>query len=302
MCMAGTLGAGKTLSAVYAGLRHFFRHGRKIFSNITLFGIPFYRVDSFDDMNKIKGNPRSNVNNPLDFKQAFSEAVFIGDELWMYAMARVSKAVMNRIVNLILAKSRKRGITILYTSQDPKQVDKFIRTNTDLYGYPVVSPDMMTCRIMIMTNQMGKLQPYDHWTFRTVEVMYHYNSWEEAPDFKFKDDKEISLEFYPIWVNPCIERSFYEFQSKIGYPFEYLKSLLEVTIFNSTTALLKRLPSVPFEEDEYHLILRNLAMESEFKWLTYPRFKYNDGDKNDIIKEYLETLQNEAERITKGTD
>lgn len=283
MCFSGALGAGKTLSAVYATLKHFFKHGRIVYSNIELYNVPYYPVDSFEDLNNMRESDER-------------EAVALLDELWMIAQARVSKSIMNRITNLILLKSRKRGIHILYTAQDPKSIDRYIRNVTDHYAFPTISVDRMTCRMLLFVNNQGKLLPNSsqpQWAFETPFVYCHYNSWQEAPDFNFRDSFPLTLRLNPIWKNPSLKKGLKEFLKTNFYREEDIIYMYNEIIHTSTISLLEKLLELKdyySNEDKEYFKATLLDVEPAFDFIYLP--KINGDIKNKSFEEFLLEMRN----------
>lgn len=93
--------------------------GRDIFSNYNLYGIPFTKVKSLEDLENMR------------------DGFFAADELWLWLDARTSTKQINKVTSDILLKSRKRGLTYCFTSQNMKQLDTRVRNVLDFTVYPV---------------------------------------------------------------------------------------------------------------------------------------------------------------------
>lgn len=166
--IVGELGAGKTLALTYLAARNRLQ-GKQIYANYKL---NFAYVP---------------VTNPLQIS-SMKEGFFAADELWTWADSRASGSKKNKFITPILAKSRKRGIHIGYTTQYFKQIDVRIRMVTDFIGIPVISKDMKRCVLNIYTNYSGKLMKT--YKFNTEDVFSLYDTNEEVVDFEFDEDQK----------------------------------------------------------------------------------------------------------------
>jgi len=119
--VSGNLGSGKTLTATYLASRYFME-GKKIYSNYALKMIPHERIYSIRELNNIR------------------EGVFIADELWTWIDSRLSQKAVNKVTSLVLAKSRKRDLTIVWTAQIVGSIEKRIRLLTEKILFPETYP------------------------------------------------------------------------------------------------------------------------------------------------------------------
>jgi hypothetical protein len=186
--IVGELGAGKTLALSYLAWNNWFKKQRKIFSNYNFYGFPFTPIKTVPSLDKMK------------------QGFFSGDELWLWLDSRTTKNEKNRIVSSILLKSRKRGITIAYTTQSIHQVEKRIRDVTDFIAYPLMSVDNTWCRLEIFRGpkpSMGsRINPPLY--FMCEPIYSCYNTYEEVQVIteNEKEDEYKEL-FYPIIANPA---------------------------------------------------------------------------------------------------
>ncbi len=192
MAVVGELGAGKTLTMTYLIWRNYYYKKKKVFSNYTLYGIPFTLVNSINDFEKIQ------------------DGVFGGDELWSWADSRLSQKSRNRFISTILLKSRKRGLTIIYTTQSFDQIDKRIRKITDFVAYPIINRTGEVCKVLLFrgakpspTNLMHTLY------FKTKPIFELYNSNEEIGEFLEEDDEPMKEMLIPIEKNPALKQKVY---------------------------------------------------------------------------------------------
>ncbi len=183
--IVGELGAGKTLALSYLAWNNWFKKKKRLYSNYNFYGMPFTPVNSLPNLDKMK------------------EGFFAGDELWLWVDSRTSKAERNRIISSILLKSRKRGITIAYTTQTIQQIDKRIRDITDFIAYPLMSVNNDYCRIEIFRGPRPTMSSrMKNPVYFVCEPIYSiYNTYEEVrPPEEKEEYNEI---FQPITQNPA---------------------------------------------------------------------------------------------------
>jgi len=169
--IVGELGAGKTLTLTYLAWRNHLR-GRKIYANYRLYGIPFVPIKSVEELDAIR-----------DGFCAF-------DELWIWLDARASGSKKNRIIANILARSRKRGLTIAFTSQTLTQVDRRIREVIDFTAYPVLNANESICTVYVFMGPKKKILQ-KVFRFRTYPVFRMYDTEEEVGDLEeFRTEEE----------------------------------------------------------------------------------------------------------------
>lgn len=184
-CLVGELGAGKTLGLTFLTWNNWFKKGRRIFSNYNLYGIPFTKVKSIPDLDSM------------------SSGFFSGDELWTWLNSWEGKSEKNQLISSILLKSRKRDITIAYSTQTLQQVTKRIRDVTDFTAYPILSPDGTWCRMNIFRGTRllpAMLMPPARY-FNVESVIAMYNTYEEIKPIELNG---VSKEMYmPIRENPA---------------------------------------------------------------------------------------------------
>lgn len=113
-CILNRLGEGKTLLLTVMAISNYLK-GREVFSNYQL-EIPHTRLHSLEDVNQIR------------------QGFFAADDFYIWANSRRFKD--NRGIDLVLGKSRKRGIDIAWTATRPMQVDINIRINTHFAWVP----------------------------------------------------------------------------------------------------------------------------------------------------------------------
>ena len=129
--ICGELGSGKTLSLTYLTFRNWFYRKMKVFSNYHLFGIPYYYIEYVSQFNYMK------------------DGVACMDELWRVCDARMSRTTKNQFTADILARSRKRHLTYLFTAQVLDTVDGRIRKVQDFTAIPVLNRLETVCRLAI---------------------------------------------------------------------------------------------------------------------------------------------------------
>jgi len=158
--IVGDIGSGKTLTACYFCYKAY-KNGQKIYSNIN-FSFPHEKLDNkfFSDYL----NHGKQINNCV---------VFI-DEAYIYLDSRMTGTAQNRTLTYFILQTRKKNVTLIYTSQFLGQCDIRLRNNTDRVVYPklykncnnsgqdvckfaVQTPDGRTRKRMFVANLYYKL-------------------------------------------------------------------------------------------------------------------------------------------------
>lgn len=192
IAVVGELGAGKTLSMTYLVWRNWYYKKKKIYSNYKLYSIPFTYVNSLQDFEQIH------------------DGVFAGDELWSWADSRLSQKARNRFISTILLKSRKRGLTVMYTTQSFDQIDKRIRKVTDFVAYPIINRTNEVCKLLIFRGNNPSPHNLMHTLyFKTEPVFKLYNSNEEIGELLEEDYEPLEEVLIPIEENPSINQKVY---------------------------------------------------------------------------------------------
>lgn len=184
-CIVGELGAGKTLGLAFLTWNNWFKKGRRIFSNFNLYGFPYTKIETIPDLDNM------------------SSGFFAGDELWSWLDSWEGKSEKKRLISSILLKSRKRDITIAYTTQTLQQIVKRIRDVTDFTAYPIMSGDGTWCRMNIFrgTRLIPAMLVNPARYFNVESVVAMYNTYEEIKPIEMEGK---SVEMYnPIRTNPA---------------------------------------------------------------------------------------------------
>lgn len=111
----GGLGSGKTLKMV-SHLKRDAEKGRKIFANFKLYGIKYTPLNVLDLM----ANP--------DLKNV-SIAI---DEITVFVDCRNSASKMNQLISYFILQTRKRNVTLYFTTQDFNMTDLRLIRHTDI--------------------------------------------------------------------------------------------------------------------------------------------------------------------------
>lgn len=114
----GTVGSGKTLSAVYECYKYY-RQGKRVFSNIHL-KFPHIQLTFKRLMEMIRN------------KEELQDAVIFLDEVHIFIDARSSMKKRNKLVSYFILQTRKRNVRLLYTTQHLAQAEKRLRDTTDI--------------------------------------------------------------------------------------------------------------------------------------------------------------------------
>lgn len=184
--IVGELGSGKTLALAYLSWHNWYHRNRIIYSNFHLYGFPFNLVRSIPQLEKMKSG------------------VFAGDELWLYIDSWGGKTKKQKLISSILLKSRKRDITIIFTTQSISQINKRIRDVCDFISYPMISVDNSYTRIEIFRGPRAsigtRINPPIY--FNNEPIFACFNTYEEIPPIK-EEDIEPKEMFLPILQNPA---------------------------------------------------------------------------------------------------
>ncbi|PMP88404.1 MAG: hypothetical protein C0172_02690 [Caldisphaera sp.] len=225
VAIVGSLGKGKTLALTYLAWNNFFIKRRKIYSNYTLYGIPFTPIKTIGGLMSLMPLQNENVMEKR-------EIVFCGDELWRWVSSRtIGKGSRERkdLVDKILMGSRKAFVTIIYTTQNLKQVDPWVRNITDLYVYPILYNNILNLYFLsnpINNPTFEQLLRYS--TDKPLKVLAEpffamYNTYERVPmlDEGMDEMKEIVID---ISKNPALQRYIFV---DLGKDQEYFNKYVE---------------------------------------------------------------------------
>ncbi|MEM1553153.1 MAG: hypothetical protein QXH03_10885 [Candidatus Bathyarchaeia archaeon] len=211
--ITGELGVGKTLTLTYLAWNNYYYKKRKIASNYTLYGIPFYPIRTVREFFTFIP-PKTTQEEILSGE----EKAFFGDDFWKWigtATLGLGAKKKSEIIKRILMASRKAFVTVFYTTQLAKLIKPEIREVTDLLMKPVLSPDKSYCKVYVYGLSEGKyLHPMQPIYFNTEPIIAMYNTYEVAYEAELDIDEEESFEdipkgfklveeFNPISENPA---------------------------------------------------------------------------------------------------
>ena len=172
-------------------LEHHFEP-KRVYSNIMLYDIHFYKLNTLSELNWARNG------------------IVLLDEIWSAGLdARMSRRKKSIITANILGKSRKRSLTILFTSQTLRQIDKRIVDVLDFVSYPVVSSDGQIVRLYIWRGNKPQGKPLKVVRFYAEDYYKYYNTREEVPeliddtDEEGMGEKEPEYMFVPSSKNPA---------------------------------------------------------------------------------------------------
>jgi hypothetical protein len=186
MAIIGELGKGKTLSLTYLLWRNFYYKRRVIYANYTLYNIPYYKITTVSQLGRIYNG-------------------YLGaDEMWIWLETGAGESLKRKIIRDILRRSRKRNLTIAFTTQTLDQVPPRIRKILDYIAVPILSKNATKCMLLIFAGPSGKVLLKRHF-FNTGPIMQCYNTNEEIEDLVddvtgtgSKSDIISSLKLKPI--------------------------------------------------------------------------------------------------------
>jgi len=114
----GNMGSGKTLSMVKEAF-NLFNKGYTIYSNIKL-NFP-HKVLDMEEILSYANEDKS-----------FHKAVFLIDEAHIFIDSRRSASKRSLLMTYFITQTRKKDVTLLYTTQNIGQVEKRLRQQTDI--------------------------------------------------------------------------------------------------------------------------------------------------------------------------
>lgn len=212
--ITGELGVGKTLTLTYLAWNNYYYKKRKIASNYTLYGIPFYPIRTVKEFFAFIP-PKTTEEEILSGE----EKAFFGDDFWKWigtATLGLGTKKKAEIIKRILMASRKAFVTVFYSTQLAKLIKPEIREVTDLLMKPVLSPDKSYCKVYVYGLMEGKyLHPMQPLYFNTEPIIAMYNTYEVAYEAELDmSDEDLQLEeapkgfklveeFNPIETNPA---------------------------------------------------------------------------------------------------
>lgn len=171
----GNIGSGKTVYAVRCAKLDSDR-GLKIVTNLTLQNIPY---ETFD-IEKFLNNEES---------EKLKNATVILDEITVYMDCRLGSSKQNLLMGYLVLQSRKRGLNIIYTTQNLDLVDykRLVKyTNIVVYAQPVY-----------ITDNDGKIKELEHYRHYTIVDLRKYRDnitqihLKISPYYKYYDTDQI---------------------------------------------------------------------------------------------------------------
>lgn len=109
--LEGGLGSGKTIGALRY-LMHDYLNGHPITANIDIYGIEYEEFKLDDFLNKEK--------NTIEL----DNVSILLDEIQIYVDCRTSASKRNRLFSYFVLQTRKRNVTLYYTTQDFDMIEK----------------------------------------------------------------------------------------------------------------------------------------------------------------------------------
>jgi|GEM_PF-2429852 len=221
VAITGNLGKGKTLTLTYLAWNNFFIRRKRIFSNYTLYGVPYTPVNTINGLLSLMPLQEENLLT----KQ---EVVYLGDELWRSLSSRtIGKGSKERkdLIDRILLGSRKAFVTVIYTTQNLAQIDPWIRRTTDLFIYPILYNGILN--IYFLSNPVSNPtleQLYKYSTDKPLRVLVEpfyamFNTYERVTEIKDGSDEMIER-VVNIRKNPALQRYIFIDKQKDAEYFE----------------------------------------------------------------------------------
>jgi hypothetical protein len=174
--------SGKTLTCTYLLFKNWFFRKQKVYSNFKLFKIPYHFIESVRQFDYMR------------------EGVVGLDEIWRICDARLSRKSANKFVADILARSRKRNLTYIFTAQVIDTIDKRIRKVMDFTSYAVANRQETVMKVMVFRTGYAKTGTYMKTFYYTTEVpMNSYDSNEEVDMIDDIDDENPAKEPRIMW-------------------------------------------------------------------------------------------------------
>jgi hypothetical protein len=126
----GNVGSGKTVYAVRCAIIDYLCD-KKIIANLHLYEIEYERfeIDNF-------------LSN--EYNESLRNATVLLDEITVYMDCRLGSSKQNLLMGYLVLQSRKRGLSIIYTTQDLDLVDykRLVKyTNIIVYAQPEHTQD-----------------------------------------------------------------------------------------------------------------------------------------------------------------
>jgi hypothetical protein len=159
----------------------------------------------------------------LEELKTMKETVFLGDELWKWCDSRTSvmdikasekKKIKNKIVTDILGASRKAFVTVIFTAQTIKQIDKRIRDVTDFTVYPLIRGENYMCHARFFAGTSSNAYSMDKdIRFYVEPFLAMYNTFERTLPLEegyTSDEIFQSIDINPAWVKYCLDRGMKE--------------------------------------------------------------------------------------------
>jgi len=170
---------------------NWYRKRQKLYSNYHLYKIPYIYIDSPEKLKYARGG-------------------FITlDEFWTFVDSRASSSAKNKLVSDIILKSRKRDLTVTFTSQMLDMLDKRIRKIMDFTAYCILNQEETIGKVLIFRGGYPKEHMLlKQFMYRTPMVWKLYDTMEELsmnegdetePKIIFQESPEDPPKFFDTW-------------------------------------------------------------------------------------------------------
>lgn len=143
----GKRGSGKTLTMAKE-IAELVRKGRTVYTNFHISKEPFTKKQQ----ERIKLVSDDFFKNYKDMK-LYNCGVFL-DEIYVYIDSRTSMSKRNKIMSYFFNQTRKRDVDLYYTTQFLHQVDRRLRSNTEMFIFPKLFKKKGSNDVWIRLNYM----------------------------------------------------------------------------------------------------------------------------------------------------
>lgn len=107
--------------------------------------------------------------------------------------SRTSRATKNRITSNILAKSRKRNLTISFTAQVLNSIDSRIRQIIDFTSYPIMNPQETILKLAIFRGSKANNNCYMKTLY--FKTPFFYTCYDTTEEIMMKEESDTPMKY-----------------------------------------------------------------------------------------------------------